>query len=129
MARRASKTRHGSPARGQQEIESEVRTMPATAPTSLLQLQTDVWKTRAQAKQKWLERALAEPARTPRDAQRQSIWIKHALNAVKQGQDEIKYRTALLDVYAAHLSALEMSLMAAAERRNGNDAGKSKDKK
>ena len=99
--------------------------MPATTPTSLLQLQTDVWKTRAQAKQKWLERTLAEPAKTPRDAKRQTTWIKRALNAVKQGQDEIKYQTALLDVYAAHLSALEMSLMAAAERRD-DDGGTSK---
>ena len=103
--------------------------MPATTATSLLQMQTDVWKTRAQAKQKWLERTLAEPARTPRDAKRQTIWIKQALDAVKRGQDEIKYRTALLDVYAAHLSALEMSLMSAAERRGGDESGKSKDKK
>jgi hypothetical protein len=103
--------------------------MPATTATSLLQLQTDVWKTRALAKQKWLERTLAEPARTPGDARRQTTWIKQALNAVKQGRDEIKYQTALLDVYAAHLSALEMSLMAAAERRGGDESGKSKDKK
>lgn len=103
--------------------------MPATTATSLLQLQTDVWKTRALAKQKWLERTLAEPARTPHDARRQTIWIKQALNAVKQSQDEIKYQTALLDVYAAHLSALEMSLIAAAERRGGDEGAKSKDKK
>jgi hypothetical protein len=99
--------------------------MPATTQTSLLELQTDVWKTRAQAKQKWLERTLAEPARTPQDAKRQTIWIKQALDAVKQGQHEIKYQTALLDVYASHLSALEMSLMAAAEERRGNDGVKS----
>jgi hypothetical protein len=99
--------------------------MPATTSTSLLDLQTDVWKTRAQAKQKWLERTLAEPARTPRDAKHQTMWIKQALNAVKQSQDEIKYQTALLDVYAAHLSALEMSLMAAAERRVGDETSKS----
>jgi hypothetical protein len=87
------------------------------APTSLLDLQIDVWKTRAQAKQKWLERTLAEPAKTPRDAKRQSAWIQEALQAVKRGQDEITYQSALLDVYAAHLSALEMSLMAGAEQR------------
>lgn len=102
--------------------------MPATTPTSLLQLQTDLWKTRAQAKQKWLERTLAEPAKTPRDEKRQAVWIKQALSAVKQGQDEIKYQTALLDVYAAHLSALEMSLMAAAEHRVGDEDPKSKRK-
>jgi hypothetical protein len=102
--------------------------MPATTATSLLQLQTDLWKTRAQAKQKWLERTLAEPAKTPRDAKRQAMWIKQALNAVKQSQDEIKYQTALLDVYAGHLSALEMSLMAAGERRDSDESGKSKHK-
>ena len=91
--------------------------MPATTPSSLLELQIDVWKTRAQAKQKWLERTLAEPATTPRDAKRQNAWIQEALQAVKRGQDEIKYQSALLDVYAAHLSALEMSLMAGADER------------
>ena len=96
--------------------------MPATTHTSLLELQTDVWKTRAQAKQKWLERTLAEPAKTPRDVKRQALWITQALQAVKRGQDEMKYQLALLDVYAAHLSALEMSLMAAAEQR-ASDVG------
>ena len=61
--------------------------MPATTPTSLIELQSDVWKTRAEAKQKRLERTLAQPARTPRDAKRQAIWIKQALDAVKHGQD------------------------------------------
>ncbi|HUK32372.1 MAG TPA: hypothetical protein VLV86_00590 [Vicinamibacterales bacterium] len=91
--------------------------MPATTQTSLLELQTDVWKSRAQAKQKWLERTLAEPANSPRDAKRQLSWITQALDAVKRGQAELKYQTALLDVYAEHLNALEMSLMAAAEKR------------
>ncbi len=91
--------------------------MPATTPTSLLELQTDVWKTRAQAKQKWLERTLAEPAESPRDLERQSSWIEEALHTVKRSQEDVKYQSALLDVYAAHLSALEMSLLAAAEQR------------
>ncbi|HET9830707.1 MAG TPA: hypothetical protein VFP91_03325 [Vicinamibacterales bacterium] len=91
--------------------------MPATTQTSLLELQTDVWKTRALAKQKQLERTLAEAARSPRDAKRQSMWIQQALNAVKRGQEELKYQTALLDVYAEHLNALEMSLTAASEDR------------
>lgn len=98
--------------------------MPATTTTSLLDLQTDVWKTRAQAKQKMLERILAEAPETPRDAQRQARWIHRALSAVKQGQDEIKYESALLDVYAAHLNALEMSLMAAAEQRERSSVGR-----
>ena len=100
--------------------------MPATTPSSLLELQIDVWKTRAQAKQKWLERTLAEPATTPRDAKRQNAWIQEALQAVKRGQDEIKYQSALLDVYAAHLSALEMSLMAGAEHRARAETAASK---
>jgi hypothetical protein len=92
--------------------------MPATTETNLLQLQTDVWRTRAQAKQKQLERTLAEPARSSRDAQRQTMWIKQALDAVKRGQEELMYQTALLDVYAQHLNALEMSLLAASEHRH-----------
>jgi len=91
--------------------------MPVTNQTDLLRLQTDVWKTRAHAKQKQLERALAEAARSPRDARRQTMWIKQALHVVKRGQEELKYQTALLDVYAEHLNALEMSLLAANERR------------
>ena len=103
--------------------------MPATTPTSLLELQTDVWKTRAQAKQKRLERTLAEPARTPQDAKRQAIWIKQALDVVKQRKNKIKHTTALLGVYALHLSALETRLTAAAERRRGERAAKSKEKR
>ena len=96
--------------------------MPATIGTqSLLELQVDVWKTRAQAKQKWLERALAEPAKTARQAKHQDSWIKQALQTVRRGQNEIKYQSALLDVYAAHLSALEMSLISAAEKRRRSE--------
>ena len=99
--------------------------MPVTNQTDLLQLQTDVWKTRAQAKQKQLERTLAEAARSPRDARRQTMWIKQALHVVKRGQEELKYQTALLDIYAEHLNALEMSLLAANERRAaGNGSAK-----
>src|SRR5262245_37677860 len=97
--------------------------MPATSRTSLLDLQTDVWKSRAQAKQKWLERTLAEPATSAQDARHKTAWIRQALNAVKQGQNEIKYQSALLDVYASHLNALEMSLLAAAEQRQSEGSG------
>jgi hypothetical protein len=90
--------------------------MPAIAETQLLELETQVWKARAQAKQKWLERTLAEPTRSPKEAERRSTWINQALNVVKRGQDQIKYQSALMDAYAEHLSALEMSLIAAAER-------------
>jgi hypothetical protein len=101
--------------------------MPVTAQPQLLELQSQVWKARAQAKQKWLERTLAEPAKNPRDVERRSTWINHALKAVKRGQDEVKYQAALMDAYAEHLSVLEMSLIAAAEQR-GAEAGKAKRK-
>ena len=91
--------------------------MPATNPTPSFDQQTEDWKTRAHAKQQWLERTLAEPPKTPQDADRQTAWIKLALRAVQRGQSEIRHETALLDAYAAHLGALEMSLMAAAEQR------------
>jgi hypothetical protein len=101
--------------------------MPVTAQPQLLELQSQVWKARAQAKQKWLERTLAEPAKNPRDVERRSTWINQALKAVKRGQDEVKYQAALMDAYAEHLSVLEMSLIAAAEQR-GAETGKAKRK-
>ena len=90
--------------------------MLSSTETPLLELQTQLWKARAQAKQKWLERSLAEPATAPRDAARRKTWIKRALEVVKRGQSELKYQTALLDAYAEHLSAVEMTLIGAAEQ-------------
>ena len=90
--------------------------MPATAQTQLLELETQIWKARAQAKQKWLERTLAEPARNAREAERRATWIDQALNVVKRGQNQVKHQAALMDAYAEHLSVLEMSLIAASER-------------
>jgi len=92
--------------------------MLATTHAPLLELQTQVWKTRAQAKQKWLERILAEPTKGPRDVERRKAWIDRALTLVRQEQEEVKYRAALLDAAAAHLNVLEMSLISAAEQRN-----------
>jgi hypothetical protein len=97
--------------------------MPTTKPTSLIELQTDVWKSRAQAKLKWLERTLAEPARTPQESKHQSVWIQQALIAIRRAQDEIKYQLALMDVYTAHLGALEMTLMSASEERAREGGG------
>ena len=91
--------------------------MLAAAQKQLLELETEVWKARAQAKQKWLERALAEPAGNPRDAERRTMWIDQALKVVKRGRDQITYQSALMDAYAEHLSVLEMSLIAAGERK------------
>jgi hypothetical protein len=95
--------------------------MPATieAEAPVLKLETQVWKARAEAKQKWLERVLAQPARNARERERRTLWIKRALEAVKQGQEEIRYQTALMDAYAEHLSVLEMSLIQAAEQKEG----------
>jgi hypothetical protein len=97
--------------------------MPSTQFSSLLELQTEVWKSRAQAKRKWLERTLAELPRGPQEAKHQDAWIKQALLAVKRGQEDVKYQLGLMDVYTAHLSALEMTLMSAAEDRARRDVG------
>jgi hypothetical protein len=97
--------------------------MPATTQTEpetpVLELESQVWKARAQAKQKWLEQILAQPVRNPREHKRRAIWIKRALEAVQQGHDEIKYQTALMDAYAEHLTVLEMRLIQAAEDTKG----------
>jgi hypothetical protein len=83
----------------------------------VLELQTQLWKARALAKQKWLEWALSEPADGPRAAARRAVWIKQALETVRRGQAEIKYRAALSDANAEHLSVLEMILIGASEQR------------
>ena len=85
----------------------------------LLKLESQLWKSRAQAKQKWLQQALAQPVRTARDRERRTIWIKRALEAVKRGQEEVKYQTALMDAYAEHLTVLEMRLIQASEEKRG----------
>ena len=92
-------------------------TIEADAP--LLKLESQLWKTRGQAKQKWLERALAQPVRNAREKERRTIWIKRALEAVQRARDEIKYQTALMDAYAEHLTVLEMRLIQAAEEKKG----------
>src|SRR5215510_1984793 len=89
--------------------------MVSSAQTPLIELQTQLWKARAQAKQKWLEQSLAQPSGSPDETAWRTTWIKRALNTVKRGQDEIKYHAALIDAYAEHLSVLEMTLLAAAE--------------
>ena len=93
--------------------------MALSTDTPLLDLDTQLWKARAQAKQKWLDRELARPAKNPDEAARRTSWIRQALAAVKRGQAEVKYRAALTDAYAEHLTALEMALLSAAERGSG----------
>ena len=100
-----------------------VRNLQTHVQKSVLELQRQVWKARGRAKQKWLEQALAEPVKNPRDADARASWIARALELVKSGQEEIKYQAALLDAYAEHLSALEMSLMAATESKRGVGGG------
>jgi len=81
-----------------------------------LEAKMAIWKARAQAKQKWLERALAEPAGTPQQAARRKAWISRALKMVKRARTRIEYETGLVDAYAQHLNALEMTLMSEAEK-------------
>ena len=91
--------------------------MSSSVQTPLLELQTQLWRARAQAKQKWLEQSLAQPTTTSEDAAWRMTWIKRALKMVKRGQAEIKYHAALMDAYTEHLSVLEMTLIAAAEQK------------
>jgi hypothetical protein len=53
---------------------------------TLIEMQTRQWKARAQAKQKWLERTLAQPIQSADYAAWRTAWIKRALNTVKRGQ-------------------------------------------
>ena len=95
--------------------------MTSPVQTPYLDLKKQLWKARAQAKQKWLEQSLAQPTRTSDDAAWRMTWIKQALNMVKRGQAEIKYHAALMDAYAEHLSVLEMMLIAAAEQKRNTE--------
>ena len=85
--------------------------------TSMLELQTQLWKARAQAKQKRLERSLAKAANGPDEEAWRTAWITRALRTVRRGQDQLKYQAALMDAYAQHLSVLEMTLLGAREQK------------
>ena len=91
--------------------------MSSSVQTPLIELQTELWKARAQAKQKWLEQSLAQPTKSPDEAAWRTTWIKRALKTVKRGQAEIRYHAALMDVYAQHLNVLEMTLLAAGDEK------------
>src|SRR5262245_25438363 len=97
-------------------VETGGSRMVASTKIPSLERQAQRWKARAQAKQKWLEQALAEPGKTPRDTARRRTWIEHALDAVRRRQARLKYRAALIDAYTEHLSVLEMTLLSAAEQ-------------
>ena len=100
--------------------------MLSSTQTPLLDVQTKLWKARAQAKQKWLERMLAEPAKSSHQSSQRLTWIKRALGMVKRGQAEVRYRAALMDAYAEHLTALEMTLMGAVEQKPNGGNGRIK---
>ena len=102
--------------------------MNSSVQTPLLELQTQLWKARAQAKQKWLEQSLAQPSRSPEEAAWRMTWINRALKTVKRGQAEIRHHAALMDAYAQHLSVLEMTLLAAREEKR-TAAGEEKQKR
>ena len=91
--------------------------MSSSVQTPLIELQTELWKARAKAKQKWLEQSLAQPAKSPDEAAWRMTWIKRALKAVRRGQAEIRHDAALMDVYAEHLSVVEMTLLAAGDEK------------
>jgi hypothetical protein len=96
--------------------------MTSPVQTPYLELQKQLWKARAQAKQKWLEQSLAQPTKTSDDEAWRTTWVKQALNMVKRGQADIKYHAALMDAYAEHLNVVEMMLIAAAEQRRSEAA-------
>ena len=96
--------------------------MTSPIQTPFLELQKQLWKARAQAKQKWLEQSLTQPTRTSDEAAWRLSWIKQALHMVKRGQTEIKNQAALMDAYAEHLNVLEMTLIAAAEQKHSTEA-------
>src|SRR4029077_9102083 len=78
-----------------------------------------VLKDRARARQQWLERMLSSPAADPAEAGRRQHWIGDALDRIKHAKANAMYRASLLDVYAEHLSVLELTLMRAAEEKAG----------
>ena len=100
--------------------------MLSSIETRSVKAKTEIWKARAQAKQKWLEQALAEKTTSPRQAALRMVWIKQALKVVQRAQTTIKYHTGLVDAYAQHLNALEMTLMSEADEKSGTRATGSK---
>jgi len=96
--------------------------MPATTEMEreapVLKLESQVWKARAQAKQKWLERTLAESTDNARDGARRVALVKRTLDAVRRRKIDVSYRAALMDAYAEHLSVMEMILLAASEQQS-----------
>jgi hypothetical protein len=89
-----------------------------TTQEPLLEVQTQLWKARAQVKQKLLDRILAAPVKEPQDLERRKKWVDRALGMVRREQEKMKYQAALIDACVAHLNVLEMNLLGATERRS-----------
>ena len=100
--------------------------MASSIETPSVEKKAEIWKARAQAKQKWLEQALAEKTTSPRHAALRMAWIKRALKVVQRAQSTIRYHTGLVDAYAQHLTALDMTLMSEADQKTGTKATGSK---
>ena len=96
--------------------------MASSIETPSVEKKAEIWKARAQAKQKWLEKALAEKTTSPRQAALKMAWIERALRVVQRAQSTIKFHTALVDAYAQHLNALEMALMSEADQKTSTRA-------
>ena len=94
-----------------------------------LEKKAEIWKARAQAKQKWLEKALSEKTTNPQQAALRMAWIKRALSVVQRAQSTIRYQTGLVDAYAQHLNALEMTLMSEADQKTSTSATAQKGRK
>jgi hypothetical protein len=88
----------------------------------LLELRIGRLKTRARARQHWLEKLLATPPETPTASLRRKHWVAEALDRIKRTQDILAYRAGLLDAYNEHLHVLEMTLMGAAEEKSGKSS-------
>ena len=100
--------------------------MASSIETPSIEKKAEIWKARAQAKQKWLEKALAEKTTSPRQDALRKAWIERALKVVQRAQSTIKYHTGLVDAYAQHLNALEMTLMSETDLKTGTRATGSK---
>ena len=93
--------------------------MSAATQARLLELRVEIWKARSQAKRKWLEGTLSQPAKGPRAAARRLRLVKRALRTVERRQALVRARDALLNVYAEHLSGIQKILSKAADDMSG----------
>src|SRR5262249_40691360 len=102
--------RSGSQPAGRSDLD-EATKMLLSNQAHLFELQTELWKARALAKQKWLEWGISEPVDNPKAAERRGSWIKRALAAGRRGQAGVRGGPA------GHRSVLEKILSGAADRR------------